>query len=167
MPLRARLQKTSVQLPATITDSMDRWPGLSRSEAIRLSVERALYFATLDAERIAGIASQYAPILRGALEDLGYKDYRTVARALPAIVEAYVIEENRSWRYEDGDRHELEPSKLLKILNELDRNERIGILDCIVAERYEMAPRKAGNREKKRDSLGTDPSDSRKGRQVL
>ena len=135
MSRSGKLQKTSVQLAPALLDDMDQWPGASRSEAIRLSIERARYFATLDAERIADIASEYSPILRGALEDFDYGDFRTVARALPEIVRGYVAECNDEWRYKGGDRHQLHPSKLVELLSELDTAGRIGILDCIVAER--------------------------------
>jgi hypothetical protein len=135
--LKAKLQKTSVQLPPDVFKDMETWLGLSRSEAIRLSIERAHYLSTLDSERIAGIAGEYAPILLGALEDLGYKDYRVAARSLPAIVSGYVRENNNiTWRYEAGDQHELDIETLMQLLNELGTEGRIGILDCTVAERH-------------------------------
>jgi len=142
MPPKEKLQKTSVQLSPMVMDDMDRWPGLSRSEAIRLSIERAHYFACLDSEKIDGIAGEYAPILRGALEDFSYEDYRTIARALPAIVAGYVAEEHIGWHYEGGDEHELDPSELVEALRKLDAVGRIGILDCIVAERHRTASKK-------------------------
>ena len=150
--LKAKLQKTSVQLPPDVFKDMETWPGLSRSEAIRLSIERAHYLSTLDSERIAGIAGEYAPILLGALEDLGYNDYRVAARSLPAIVSGYVRENNNiTWRYEGGDQHVLDTEKLMELLNELRAEARIGILDCVVAERHR---RETGSLTKAhRDSL--------------
>jgi hypothetical protein len=138
--VKAKLQKTSVQLSPTVFSDMATWPGLSQSEAIRLSVERGHYLSTLDSERIAGIAGEYAPILLGALEDLGYEDYRIVARSLPAIVSGYVDENNNlTWRYEAGDQHDLDPHKLIETLSGLGAEGRIGILDCTVAERHRRA----------------------------
>jgi hypothetical protein len=135
--LKTKLQKTSVQLPPDVFKDMETWPGLSRSEAIRLSIERAHYLFTLLSERVAGIAGEYAPILLGALEDLGYKDYRVAARSLPAIVSGYVRENNNiTWRYEAGDQHVLDIEKLTQLLSELSAEARIGILDCTVAERH-------------------------------
>ena len=138
--MKAKLQKTSVQLPPDVFKDMETWPGLSRSEAIRLSIERAHYLSTLDSERIAGIAGEYAPILLGALEDFEYKDYRVAARSLPAIVSGYLRENNNiTWRYEAGDQHVLDIEKLMQLLNELSAEGRIGILDCTVAERHRRA----------------------------
>lgn len=138
--MKTKLQKTSVQLPPELFRDMETWPGLSRSEAIRLSIERAHYLSTLDAERIAGIAGAYAAVLRGAMEDLGYEDYRVAARSLPAIVSGYVRENrNITWRYEGDDQHELDIEKLMKLLEELGAEGRIGILDCTVAERHRRA----------------------------
>lgn len=131
-----RLQKTSVQLPPEVFREMQTWPGLTRSEAIRLSVERALYFATLNGEAIAALASRFEPILRPALEDFGYEGYRAVARALPAIVQGFIRENpNVTWRNEALNRLELAPGELVEQLNRLTPIERIGVLDCIVASR--------------------------------
>ena len=133
-----QLYKTSVQLPQNLYRTMETWPGISRSEAIRLSVERSNYFSCLNAEEVSGLASTYAPILGPALEDFDYDDYRVVARALPAIVEGYIRENHNlsvTWRY-DVNNAELDPEKLLKELNELDAIGRIWVLDCTVAERH-------------------------------
>jgi hypothetical protein len=124
---------------------MDSWPGLTRSEALRLSIERGHYVSTLKAEEVSGIALHYAPILREALADLEYKDYRLVARSLPALVVGFLSEQNnRSWRHEGGDQHELDEKKLIEDLTALNAMERISILDCVVAERYQK-PREAVN----------------------
>lgn len=130
-----RLEKTSVQLPPDTLREMDAWPGLTRSEAIRLSVERAYYFATLESEEIAGIAHRFAPILGPALTDLDYDDYRLAARALPAIVEGF-LREHSGVSFPDLDgRSELNPHEALETLQKLDVMGRVGVLDCVVAER--------------------------------
>ncbi len=131
-----KFQKTSLQLSPTVLRDMDHWPGITLSEALRLSVERGHYVSTLNAEVISNLATHYAPILRDALEDLDYTDYRVVARSLPALVAGFVSEQNRSWRYEGGDQRELSPSELVEKLTALNAAERIGVLDCVVAERH-------------------------------
>src|SRR5271157_3844448 len=141
--MSAKLQKTSLQLSPMVLRDMDSWPGLTRSEALRLSIERGHYVSTLKAEEVSSIAFHYAPILREALADLEYKDYRLVARSLPALVVGFLSEQNnRSWRYEGGDQHELDEKKLIEDLTALNAVERIGILDCVVAERHQK-PREA------------------------
>jgi hypothetical protein len=125
---------------------MCHWPGLTQSEALRLSVERGHYLSCLNAEHVAGIAEEYAPILREALEDLDYDDYRLAARSLPQIVAGFFSEvlseksSGRTWRTEFGrEERELEPEELISKLKELNPMERIGILDCVVAERNRKA----------------------------
>jgi hypothetical protein len=65
-----------VQLPASLLLDLNQWPGLSRNDSIRLSIEMAHYPLSLKGEEIASIAGRYIPILRGALEDLAYSDFR-------------------------------------------------------------------------------------------
>ena len=131
----AKFQKTSLQLSPMVLHDMGHWPGLTQSEALRLSVERGHYLSSLNSEAVADLADEYAPILREALQDLGYEDYRLVVRSLPAIVEGFLCEENRAWNYERGDQHELKPGELIEKLRGMNAIERIGVLDCIVAER--------------------------------
>jgi hypothetical protein len=141
--MAAKLQKTSLQLSPMVLQDMDSWPGLTRSEALRLSIERGHYVSTLNSEEVASLAFHYAPILREALADLEYKDYRLVARSLPALVAGFLSEQNnRIWRHEGGDHPELDPKKLFEELTDLNAVERIGILDCVVAGRYQK-PREA------------------------
>jgi len=139
----AKLQKTSLQLSTMVLNDMGHWPGLTRSEALRLSVERGHYLSCLNAENVAAIAEEYAPILREALEDLDYEDYRLAARSLPQIVAGFfseVLSEEscgRSWRCElGGHEHQLDPKELVNKLEALNAVQRIGILDCIVSERF-------------------------------
>ena len=138
--MAAKFQKTSLQLSPVVLGDLGHWPGITRSEALRLSLERGHYLSCLNSEDIANLASEYAPILREALEDLNYEDYRLAARSLPAIVAGFLSEENnRSWHYEGGDQHELLPGELSEKLKALNPLERIGILDCVVAERHRKA----------------------------
>ncbi len=131
----ARFEKTSVQLPPDMMRDMDAWPGLTRSEAIRLAVERAHYFSTLRAEEMSCLATHYKPILSAALEDFGYEDYRAAARALPAIVSGFLRENpNLTWK-DEVSRRDLDGSELIEKLEQLHPVDRIGVLDCVVAER--------------------------------
>jgi hypothetical protein len=100
----------------------------------------------LNSETVADIAEEYAPILREALEDLDYDDYRLAARSLPQIATGFfseVLSEQsfgRSWRCELGPHdHQLSPEELVKKLEALNTVARIGILDCMVAERHRRA----------------------------
>lgn len=139
--MTAKLKKTSLQLHPATLNQLDHWPGLTRSEALRLYIERGQYLSCLNSENVAGIAEEYAPILREALEDLDYDDFRLVARSLPELVAGFFSEvlgeqsRGRSWRCEFHE-HELNPEELVKKLETLSTMERIGILDCIVAERH-------------------------------
>lgn len=133
---KLRLVKTSVQLPEDVMTRMDAWPGLTRSEAIRLAVERAYYYASLNSEETANLFNNYRPILDGALEDFDYSEFRTVARALPAIVQGFIAENSDAdWKNPYDDRSSLEPMELVGKLKALSPFERIGILDCVVARR--------------------------------
>lgn len=133
----AKFLKTSLQLSPAVFEDMVHWPGLTQSEALRLSVERGHYLSCLNSEDIAALADEYEPILMGALEDLDYKDYRLPARSLPAIVAGYVSEEDRRWADSRGGA--LQPSQLVERIEKMNVLERIGILDCIVAERHRKA----------------------------
>jgi hypothetical protein len=116
------------------------WPGLSRSEALKIELERGHYLSTLNSEEIASLADEYRPILREALRDLNYDEYRLAARELPALVAGFLKEEpSCSWHYEQGDNHALSEKTLVEKLNALSPLGRIGVLDCIVAERYRRA----------------------------
>ena len=132
-----KLQKTSVQLTPDMLRDVS-WPGLTKSEAIRLSIDRINYLSSLNAEEISSLAFQYAQILDLALDDFGYADFRAAARALPAIVAGFLRENsNRSWREDPFP--ELDPNQLMEALEKLDASGRIGILDCVVARRNEKS----------------------------
>jgi hypothetical protein len=139
MKKREKLSKTSVQLPPGLLAQVTVWPGLSKSEAIRLALERASYFGSLDAEAMADLFNEYRPILDGALEDFDYRDFRTIARSLPGIVHGYWGEHrNASWKHPYDPDRSLEPSELIEKLEKLSPVARIGILDCVVARRDEQ-----------------------------
>jgi hypothetical protein len=140
-----KLLKTSLQIPPSVLANLN-WPGLSRSESLRLSLERGHYLSCLNSENVSKIADEYSPILREALEDLGYEDYRLAVRSLPAIVAGFLGEEGRRWEHEHGDRHELRPSKLVEELEALGPLERISVLDCVVAARRRKTPAKKRKR---------------------
>src|SRR5262245_43073334 len=109
------MRKTSVQLDPIVLQDMQTWPGLTQSEAIRLSVERAHYLSTLRSEEIAGVAFRFEPILQPALDDFSYRDYRTIVRALPAIVRGFLAEDHNG-AYYDSRNNDLDSDELLKKL---------------------------------------------------
>jgi hypothetical protein len=113
---------------------MDAWPGLTRSEAIRLAVERVHYLSTINSESVSALADRYEPVLRGALEDFDYQDFRTVARSLPDIVAGFLRESADVWNDSSGG--VLETGELVNKLEALHHIDRMGLLDCIVAARH-------------------------------
>lgn len=121
------LVRTSVQLHPDMVAMLDkRWPGLSRSEALRLSLERFAYCDS-PSEECAQTIEKHGAELEEALAGFGYADFRAVARALPALVEGYLRDEAR-----------LEDSVISRLENELDnldRHNRIYLLDQIVLRR--------------------------------
>jgi hypothetical protein len=137
-----KLIKTSLQLPPTTLEHLDRWPGLSRSEVLRLYIERGQYLSCINSEYVADLAHEFSPILFEALQDLNYDDYRLAARSLPTIIAGFFSEvlgeraSGRSWRCPDNPERHLDPEELVEKLTALNIVERIGILDCIVAERH-------------------------------
>ena len=135
----AKFQKTSLQVSPIVLHDLDHWPGLTRSEALRLVLERGHYLSTLGSAELSEIADKYAPILEPALADLDYDDYKVAARSLPAIVTGFLAEANRSWRAEHRDGRELDPKELIEKLQKLTAVERIEILDCVIAERHRRA----------------------------
>lgn len=129
------LMKTSVQLPV---GAVNEWPGLTKSEAIRLSVERARYFASLDADEIDSLFNKFRPILDGALESFDYDHFSAIARSLPTIVGDYMAEnQSIDWKDPYDDRQSLSPSELYEKLKALTVVGRVRVLDCAVARRAE------------------------------
>jgi len=130
----AKLSKTSVQLSPEILEWLDGWPGLTRSEAIRLALERTQYLHSQMSD-IEELAETYKPILAPALEEFRCENFRTVVRALPSIVGSYIREnDRRAWKEQRTGR-ELDYSGLYKKLEALHPAERVYLLDCVVARR--------------------------------
>ena len=127
------LTKTSVQLSPETLDWLNKWPRVTRSEAIRLALDRSQYLAEQMGD-VVDLALQYHLVLTPALQDFECGDYRTVARALPAIVGGYIQENaDRRWVNEGGN--ELDTTELHRQLQALHSVQRIHLLNCIVARR--------------------------------
>jgi hypothetical protein len=132
-----KLSKTSVQLSPETLKWLDRWPGMTRSEAIRLALDRTDYLYSLMGH-VEELADMYKPILAPALEEFQCENYRTVARLLPTLVGSYIQEndknDNYGWKDESNGRA-LDTSDLYKKLEAMNPAERMYLLDCIVARR--------------------------------
>lgn len=133
----SKLSRTSVQLPADMLKWLDGWPGgVTRSEAVRIALERIAYLHS-HMEHVGEVAETYKPILLPALEEFGCENFRTVARALPAIVGSY-IQENDDYRgawKDEFSGQALDTTDLYKKLEAMHSVERMYLLDCIVARR--------------------------------
>lgn len=127
------LAKTSVQLSPETLDWLDKWPRVSRSEAVRLALGRLQYLVEQMGD-VTDLALQYHAVLTPALEDFDCADYRTVARALPAIVGGY-IQENTDKQWLDDGGNELDTAELQRRLQALQPAQRIHLLDCVVDRR--------------------------------
>lgn len=127
------LAKTSVQLSAETLQWLDQWPRVSRSEAIRLALDRSQYLIEQMGD-VTDLALQYHPVLAPALEDFDCADYRTIARALPGIVGGY-IQENADRQWLDDGGNAIDTAALHRRLQALQPAQRIHLLDCIVARR--------------------------------
>jgi hypothetical protein len=149
MGMSGKLEKTSVQLAPEMLRWMDAWPGVSRSEAIRLALERTEYLSSLKGEEIANLVTTYEPILAPALEDFWCEDFRTVARALPAIVGSF-IQENGNEGWTDARNRDLDTADLHKKLQAMHPVERIHLLDCVVARRHQSRSAERGPGSAKR-----------------
>jgi hypothetical protein len=135
----AKLSKTSIQLSPETLKWLDGWPGMTRSEAIRLALERTDYLYSL-MRHIEELADKYKPILDPALAELKCENYRTVARLLPTLVGSFIREsqDNDGGRYgwmEELSGRDLDPADLYKTVEAMSPLERIYLLDCVVARR--------------------------------
>jgi len=132
-----KLSKTSIQLSPETLKWLDGWPGMTRSEAIRLALERTGYLYSL-MRHIEELADKYKPILGPALAELKSENYRTVTRLLPTLVGGFIQEsqdnDNYGWK-EELTGKDLDPTDLLKKVEAMTPLERIYLLDCIVARR--------------------------------
>ncbi|HEV8582144.1 MAG TPA: hypothetical protein VGX68_24000 [Thermoanaerobaculia bacterium] len=130
----AKLSKTSVQLSPEILEWLDGWPAMTRSEAIRLALERTQYLHSQMSD-IEELAETYKPILAPALEEFWCENFRTVIRALPQIVGSYIRENYSSGWKDERTGRELDYSGLHKKLEAMHPAERMYLLDCVVARR--------------------------------
>jgi hypothetical protein len=129
-----RFSKTSVQLPSEILEWLDGWPGITRSEALRLALERVQYLSS-QMKNVEELVDKYKPVLAPALEEFRCENFRTVARSLPAIVGGYIEDGGSTESMDEFTRIGLDVSSLYKELVALHPVERIYLLDCIVARR--------------------------------
>jgi hypothetical protein len=135
--LMAKLSKTSIQLSPETLEWLDRWPGMTRSEAIRLALKRTLYLHSL-MRHIHDLVDKYEPILGPALKDFDCENYSTVVRLLPTLVGGYIEEAEKNgrddWR-EQFTGKDLDLTDLYKKIEEMPPVERIYLLDCMVSRR--------------------------------
>lgn len=133
------LERTSVQLPRKVVELLDNWPELSRSDALRLTLDRYHYLEGLIDEQAESFAERYYPVLHTALSDLGFHDYKLAARSLPGIVMGAMAEETIRDGVERERRQQQLPevnwSDLQKELHALPALIRIRILDYITGQR--------------------------------
>ncbi len=134
----AKLSKTSIQLSPETLKWLDGWPqGMTRSEAIRLLIDRTAYLYSL-MRPIGELAEKYRPILDPVLEEFECENYATVNRLLPKLVGGFIQEsqdnDRDSWREELTGEY-LDFSEIHKKVEAMTPLERIYLLDCIVARR--------------------------------
>jgi hypothetical protein len=133
----AKLSKTSIQLSPETLKWLDSWPGMTRSEAIRLALDRTGYLYSL-MRHVEELADKFKPILDPVLMEFSCDNYRTVARLLPDLIGSFIQEaqdnDDDGWREElTGNR--LDPTELFNKVKAMPQLERIYLLDCIVARR--------------------------------
>lgn len=135
------LERTSAQLPQQTIDLLDSWPGLNRSEALRLTLERYYYLEQLSAARAENLVEKYRPVFHFALDELSFGDYKVAARSLPAIVMGAMAEE--SVRDAVGKQRgsnelpEIDWSQLNAEVASLDAFARIRVLDYVTGQRLD------------------------------
>lgn len=111
----------------------ERWPGLTRSEALRLALERFEYF-DWQSTLCDTIIQKYGHDLTHALVDFDYGDFRAVARALPTLVTGYIKDEGAIAKNVDS-------KDLERTLEMLEPHDRLHILDFVVAQRHGTSTR--------------------------
>jgi len=133
----AKLAKTSIQLSPETLKWLDERQGITRSEMIRLTLDRADYLHSL-MRNVEELADKYQPILAPALAELTRDNYRTANRLLPTLVGSFIQEsqdnERDSWK-EPLTGEYLDPADLHRKVEALTPTERIYLLDCIVERR--------------------------------
>jgi hypothetical protein len=137
---RQSLKRTSVQLKQQSVDTLSEWHGLNLSEALRATVERYQYLEQLTSPRAAGFVEASWPILRNALQDASYDQFRFVATSLPAILaEATTSPSGREAVERERNRAGYPPidwEQLQRDVAALSPLERICAFDQVLDERY-------------------------------
>lgn len=109
-----KLVRTSVQLPQRVLDDISTWfPTISRSEAIRLILDRETFLAARAFKQLSDMLDDF-PGLKSILVDFDHEDFRTIAKCLPSIIA---------------------DERLVKATLELSDYERIKLLDTVIADR--------------------------------
>src|ERR1051325_12223537 len=91
---RQPLERTSTQLSLQAIQMLESWPGLNRSEALRLTLDRYYYLEHLFAPRAESLVEKYRPVFHVALADLSFEDCKVAAPFISAIVMGGVGEGN-------------------------------------------------------------------------
>src|SRR5207237_1672817 len=119
-------------------------PGLNRSEALRLTVDRYHFLESIAAPKAEMLVEKYRPVFQIALADLASRDFKVVARSLPAIVMTAVAEKairhaiETEWRQRDVS-HDW--NLLQEETANLDLQARVWLLDYVIRERHEAEER--------------------------
>ena len=83
------LFRTSMQLTSEMVAVLDAMlPGKSRSEALRLVLDRYFFLLTYHEVEMQLLVHDYFDALHYALRDYDESDFRTIAKVLPSLLEA-------------------------------------------------------------------------------
>lgn len=83
------LQRTSMQLTSEMVSILDAMlPGKSRSEALRLVLDRYFFLLTYHQIEMQLLVNSYYDALDFALRDYDEWDFRTIAKVLPSLLAA-------------------------------------------------------------------------------
>lgn len=138
-PSREPLERTSAQLSRQTLDLLDSWPGLNRSEVLRLTLDRYHYLEDLSTARAESLVEKYRPVFHVALAELSFTDYKVVARSLPAIVMGAMGEESLREAVERdrqmADAPEIDWKQFQDEISALDPLARIRALDYVTGQR--------------------------------
>jgi sugar phosphate isomerase/epimerase len=137
---REPLERTSVQLPRQTIELLDSWPGLNRSEALRLTVDRYHYLEAIAARGAEQLVEKYRPAFHLALAELTFRDYKVVARSLRAVVMGALAEEDLRDTVERERRtlgeSQIDWQQFETELAALDQLGRIRVLDYVTGQRH-------------------------------
>ena len=133
-----KLAKTSVQLSEDSLRWLDRWSaelGITRSEAIRLALERTeflCYEGTTKRKHVESVAREYDSVLTLAFEGFtSYRHFRAVtSRMFLAVIKTSIEDvEELTGTNPDPD------GRLFKTIEALDASQRIVLFDCVMKSR--------------------------------